>query len=101
MTQTMFIHVWKYTDGTDLVLEQSITTTIEGSVKQYYQEDVLGLEYQYTLHTVLDYMPYPGADKCDMVRKTDIRIFLSKDKMEANDNERLTGHEMGICPGRL
>ena len=94
MTQTMFIHVWKYTDGTDLLMEQTVATTIEGSIEQYYQEDALSFEYQYTLHIVT-------GSILDFTRKMDIRDFLPKEKVGANDNERLTGHEMGICPGRV
>lgn len=111
----MYINVWHdLTNDRETLFEQYVSKTIKEAFSQYREEDINGAVYSYTLkiegqaveklylgdtlsgedNDVYDYDKFTGHERDD--------LKSPKDEIEANDNyERLTGHEMEVCPGRV
>ena len=75
MEKTLFIHVWIWKkDGKELIQEQTPTASIEDAVKEYWQQDLIYVEYSHTLHVHYN----TASPSQSFAREMDISDFLQK-----------------------
>lgn len=89
----IYIHIWHDgKTGEDFMHEQTFTTSIDEAIKQYDQENFGDFVYRRTLELETDTKDFKSIN---------IEEIIEERKELPFQYERLTGHEMGVCPGRV
>ena len=93
-----YIHTWKCKNGKAFIQEHDVAIgNIDAAIEEYYQQQSISFRYSHTL--VID----TETLACHMVN-IEVEIEFRK-VLEEEDSkpeyESLTGHEMGVCAGRV
>lgn len=98
--KTLFINIW--TDkGKQFTTESELCLNKEMAIADYYENSNL-LDYSHTIKLELE-NGLKATTELAWVKEIDITEFISKPEEESytSEYERLTGHEMGVCAGRV
>ena len=92
----VFLNVWQDRNG-KYTQEWAVCETIEDAVEAY--EDHIGLAHLYLYTLEIGYSEVPVES---IVKEIDITRFIDEQTESLEpDYEPLTGHELGVCLGRV
>jgi hypothetical protein len=92
----LYINMWESKDEAHHFYEHDAVYSIEDAIKDYHEWDWTDDTYALTLKLDLVNGTFERIDITDYIEEED-----EDEDSVGEEYERLTGHEMGVCPGRV